>query len=310
MYGIVKKVCSPGGCKVIKTFKNLKPAQGYSYTDAEAEKYFLDRVTKYLSKTQFKHFSLESTFDHEANTAHTKFEENLGTLELKTYDLDQLKAYLIEIFSTLDYLYDKGILHMDLKPSNVLVLSRKNVTLPTEIKFDSFSVAIPDVPNYAKIIDWGVSVDYKNSKFYELFEDKMDCLRPAYDLVRMLYFLSQENEGPNKDFLHRIARAMFGNEKFSSFNTRRIAPAMFGNEKFPSFNTGEDCSRASENIKKFRFKDLFLLRDSSGYLFDIKTIARSVRKSPRSSARKSARSARARKAREIDQSARSQSIFK
>lgn len=245
-------MCTKQGCKVIKTFKDLVPAKGYSYTNAEAEKYFLDMVTKDLANTQFKHFSIESTFDHEKNTAHTVYQENLGTLEDVTYDLNQLKAFLIEIFSTLDYLYDKGILHMDIKPANVLVLSTKNTSLPTEIVFKSFSVKVPKVSMYAKIIDWGVSVDYKKNKFYELFEDKMSCLRPAYDLVRMLYFLSKEKQSnENKNFLHRIARAMFNKNEF------------------PYIDNESSCSTVNQKIKQFKFRDLFLLNDDKGSLFDL-----------------------------------------
>ena len=226
---------------------------GYSYTDAEQERYLLDAASKAVQGSVYEKFLVMSTFDHEPNGVSTHYEKNLGTLaKLGPISLSQLKAFIIEIFGTLDYLYRKGIAHFDMKPDNALALDAKGLRLPTELKVHNFKVKLAKVPMYAKIIDWGLGADVKKNKFTEIFiqRDEKACMKPMYDIINFLNKINQYSTFEARHFIGRIVRAIFGHSK-------------------GEFNTKKSCTSASKKIKNFKFSDLFLLKDYDGPLFDI-----------------------------------------
>jgi hypothetical protein len=92
-----------------KTFFNKNNEQyGLSYSDADQERYMLNKVTKLLENTQFKEFviaSLPDDLEHNNQTIITEFHENIGTIDSqKNISKAQTEAYLIQIFGTIDYI--------------------------------------------------------------------------------------------------------------------------------------------------------------------------------------------------------------
>lgn len=252
-YGAVYKDCSSGKCKAIKKFFDNTIKEGYSYTDAYQEKTILDAATKILSKTQFEPFLVKSIHTPIKEEVHTEYIEHVGTLEdLKNISLNQLKAFMIQLFGSLDLLHAHGILHLDINLYNLLAL-KSTSKLPQKVVIGSITLTMPKAPYYLKIIDWGLAVNVKQKLFLENFinRESEDCLVPLYDFITFLKKVDSICSPEAKDFVRRIIRSIFLTDKA------------------PKFRVGKDCKSIIKqyHLELFKYKDIFTLRDARGSLF-------------------------------------------
>lgn len=270
-YGTVHKICDNKNCYASKTFKD-EDDDRYTYTEYVQEKTMLELVNQTLKGTQFHSFIVKPVSTKEKRTINTEFDSNtIGTLsKLKNIDLPQMKVFLIEIFGTLDYLYEtRSILHMDLKSQNIIVVNRKE-HLPERINFnyaEPFSVKLDKQPLQIKIIDWGIAIDLHNKLMVKesVFTEKKlsDCFIPFYDfthIISELYMLgSKETKVFIKDLIKWVYSYSHEDEKIAVLKAKTLIKS-------------KKCQKVKELSKKkifhlIHFRDLFKARNERGPLF-------------------------------------------
>lgn len=278
-YGKVEKLCLKSNCTscvAIKTFYEKENLPDQTFSDFTYEKYLTNKVNGALKGTQFHNFITKPVnLKNYTNELVTEFYDNNVFSTLKkhkqTLSVNDLQAFFIEVFGTLDYLWtNHKILHMDLKIDNLIVTFKTTEKVPREIKFKDFLVEIPSTKIIVKIIDWGLSVDLLSKKYVDLIFNKEEkdfqgqCYLPFFDLTHFLYDcreLYNVCDSNGKQFLNDLILWIYGSKtNYVSFKKKQV----------------RECIKAKEQIKKGtlklkEFRDIFLAkRPDNSNMFTIK----------------------------------------
>ena len=274
-YGEVLLECTDNRCEKCHVRKKfvLKPGtdQSYARYNTKFEIRMLRKVTKLVKDTPWSYYIIKmlptKKSKYEIVTEYFKDFEVISNFQ--NIGVEQLKAFLLQIFGTLDFLFRHGILHMDLYPKNILAV-------PTESKaskilsFDGFSVKVPDVKYQAKLIDWGIAIDMSRlvteegyePMFYKNSEQGGECYMPYYDFIHLINTMYKHCDQKAQAFLLLLGAYVFGDYKMYMEHLRTLE------------TTKRECIQIKQliekNIVKLRnFSDIFLANYNGRYLFNV-----------------------------------------
>ena len=274
-YGEVLLECTNNNCEKCHVRKKftLKPGsdQSYAQYNTKFEIRMLRKVTKLVKNTPWSYYIIKmlpvKKTKYEIVTEYFKdFEvvENLHNI-----NVEQLKAFLLQIFGTLDYLFRRGILHMDLYPKNILAVPAESKAASI-LSFEGFSVKVPRVKYQAKLIDWGIAIDLNNLVKEEGFEPMYnenseqggECYMPYYDFIHLINTLFQHCDLQAQHFLIALGTYVFSD--FKRYLKHLRTPR----------TTKKECVEIKNLIKKNivklnNFSDIFLAEVNGKYLFDV-----------------------------------------
>jgi serine/threonine protein kinase len=274
-YGEVLLECTDKNCEKCHVRKKfiLKPGtdQSYAQYNTNFEIRMLRKVTNLVKNTPWSYYIIKmlpiKKSKYEIVTEYFKDFEVISMLH--NIGVDQLKAFLIQIFGTLDYLFRRGILHMDLYPKNILAVPSESKASKI-LSFDGFSVKVPDVKYQAKLIDWGIAIDTSRlvteegyePMFYKNSEQGGECYMPYYDFIHLINALYEHCDNKAQQFLLALGTYVFSDYRLYEMQLRTYK------------TTKRECTEIKQliekNIVKLRnFSDIFLANYHGRYLFDV-----------------------------------------
>jgi serine/threonine protein kinase len=226
-FGKVYKVCKKQKCEILKVLENSN--------DARDEVRALEHVRDVVANTQYQNFVMLIQ-SHKPYEIRARYDENYGNIEdvidKKVWSMEDSIIFFIELFSTLHFLHEHKILHMDIALANILVGPPKFFTIQKKTLKGLYSPIV---------IDFGLSEIVGNVSETSPFDTK--CLKPIYDVYTLLFDFKTnlfKKQVHLRSLVDDIIAYIFGSQfdalikvtSMNSFQLSKLGCEIVGHNKF------------------------------------------------------------------------------